>query len=414
MRLNLAVGALEEPAFRPLFLGRAVSDIGDALAPLALAFAVLEATGSVSDLGFVFAAREVASVLVLLGAGVWADRVRRERLMIGSNVVGFAAQGATGLLLVAGGAGLWELLLLQAVAGGASGAFNPARNAITPQVVSPARLQQANALLGITGSASGVFGPVLAAALVTAGSPGIALLADAATFLISAGFLLRLHTDRPEPAQHRFFRDLGIGWSEFRSHEWLWKAVALVCVSNFVAAPYFVFGPAIAKAHLGGPGAWGVILAANSGGWVLGGILSARYKPSRPMLACELCALLWPLQVPMLAFHPSVLAVAGTASIGGCGIAMSLTYWFTALQSKVPAASLARVSSFDDLGSFIFNPLGFAIAGPIGNAIGITATLIASAVIGCAAELAAVAVPSIRTLRLDPPEPPRSSPFARP
>ena len=95
-----------------------------------------------------FAARELASVAVLLAAGVWADRVRRERMMIGSNVVSFAAQGVTGLLLVSGSAQLGELLLFQAIAGGADGAFNPARNAITPQVVSPARLQEANALLG--------------------------------------------------------------------------------------------------------------------------------------------------------------------------------------------------------------------------------------------------------------------------
>jgi hypothetical protein len=81
---------------------------------------------------------------------------------------------------------------------------------------------------------------------------------------------------------------------------------------------------------------------------------------------------------------------------------MGLTYWFTTLQSKVPAESLSRVSSYDDLGSFVFNPLGFAIAGPIGASIGITATLIASAVVSASAGLAAIATPSIRRLRLDP------------
>jgi MFS family permease len=403
VRVKVAIGALGEREFRPLFLARAVSEIGSSLAPLALAFAILEETGSASDLGFVFAAREVASVVVLLAAGVWADRVRRERLMMASNVVSFAAQGATGLLFIAGGVRLWPILALQALAGGADGAFNPARNAITPQVVSPARLQQANALLGITGSASGVAGPVLAAGLVTAGSPGIALLVDAGTFLASAALLTRVHTSRPERSGSRFFGELAAGWSEFRAQEWLWKAVALVCVSNLMAAPYFVFGPVIAKDSLGGPGAWGVILAAGSVGWVIGGLVSARYRPARPMLACELAALLWPLlTVPVLAFHPSVAAVAVAASVGGAGIAMGLTYWFTTLQSKVPAESLSRVSSYDDLGSFVFNPLGFAIAGPIGASIGITATLIASAVVSASAGLAAIATPSIRRLRLDP------------
>ena len=347
MRVAVALGALDERPFRRLFAARAVSALGDGVAPVALAFAVLEATGSATDLGFVFAAREVASVAVLLAAGVWADRVRRERLMIASNLTSFAAQGVTGLLLVAGAAHLWQLLLFQVLAGGADGAFNPARNAITPQVVSPGRLQQANALLGSTGSAAGVIGPLLAAGLVTAGSPGIALLADAVTFLASAAVLTGLHTTAADRVESRFLRELAQGWSEFRSQEWLWKAVAFVCVSNLMAAPYFVFGPVIAKSDLGGPKAWGIIMAANSAGWVLGAILSSRYRPARPMLACQLVAMLEPLQVPMLAWHPNVWAVAATAAIGGTGLAMSLTYWYTTLQSKVPPESLSRVSSYD-------------------------------------------------------------------
>jgi len=397
-----SLGALEEHEFRLLFLGRAVSAVGDQLAPLALAFAVLEATGSASDLGFVFAAREVASIAVLLAAGVWADRMRRERLMIASNLASFATQAATGMLLLAGAAHLWQLLVLQALSGGADGAFQPARNAITPQVVSPARLQQANALLQMVGSVIGVVGPLVAAGIVAAGSPGIALLVDAATFLLSAAFLAGLHTTAPKRSGETFFSDLRGGWSEFRSYEWLWKAVALVCVSNMMGAAYFVFGPYIAKHNLGGPGAWGIILAANSAGWIIGGLISTRYRPQRPMLASSLCAMIWPIQTPLLAWHPNVWIVALGAAVGGAGLIMGITFWFTTLQSKVPQESLSRVSSYDDLGGFIFNPLGFAIAGPIGNLIGITATIIGAATISTTSYLIAAATPAIRTLRLDP------------
>ena len=397
-----SLGALEENEFRLLFLGRAVSAVGDQLAPLALAFAVLEATGSASDLGFVFAAREVASIAVLLAAGVWADRMRRERLMIASNLASFATQAATGMLLLAGAAHLWQLLVLQALSGGADGAFQPARNAITPQVVSPARLQQANALLQMVGSVVGVVGPLVAAGIVAAGSPGIALLVDAATFLLSAAFLAGLHTTAPKRSGETFFSDLRGGWSEFRSYEWLWKAVALVCVSNMMGAAYFVFGPYIAKHNLGGPGAWGIILAANSAGWIVGGLISTRYRPQRPMLASSLCAMIWPIQTPLLAWHPNVWIVALGAAVGGAGLIMGITFWFTTLQSKVPQESLSRVSSYDDLGGFIFNPLGFAIAGPIGNLIGITATIIGAATISTTSYLIAAATPAIRTLRLDP------------
>ena len=81
---------------------------------------------------------------------------------------------------------------------------------------------------------------------------------------------------------------------------------------------------------------------------------------------------------------------------------MGITFWFTTLQTTVPQESLSRVSSYDDLGGFIFNPLGFAIAGPIGNLIGITATIIGAAAISTTSYLMAAATPAIRTLRLDP------------
>jgi MFS family permease len=401
MRWSPGEGVLAQRAFRPLFGARAISAVGDAVAPLALAFAVLDTTGSVSDLGFAFASREVCSVAVLLAAGVWADRVRRERLMICSNLLSAAAQLTTGVLLVSGQIRLWELIALQAVAGASGGAFNPARNALTPQIVPAAQLQPANALLGVTDSASGVIGPVLAAALVTAGSPGIALLTDGVSFLASAALLTMIHTDRPERERSRFVDDLRGGWSEFRSYGWLWKSVALVCVCNMLSGPFFVFGPVISRHDLGGAGAWGAILAASSAGWVVGGLLSVRVRPRRPMLACWVLALLGPCELVALALHPNVEAVAAATLVSGAGLAMGLTYWFTTLQSQVPSESLSRVSSYDDLGSFVFNPIGLALAGPAAAAFGIAHTLLGAAAISLCAVVAALSIPEIRNLRLD-------------
>ena len=64
--------ALRERPFRLLFLGQAVSLLGDGMVGVALAFAVLELTGSATDLGIVLAARTVPLVAFLLVGGVWA------------------------------------------------------------------------------------------------------------------------------------------------------------------------------------------------------------------------------------------------------------------------------------------------------------------------------------------------------
>ena len=74
--------ALRERPFRLLFLGQAVSLLGDGMIGVALAFAVLELTGSATDLGIVLAARTVPLVAFLLVGGVWADRLPRRTVMI--------------------------------------------------------------------------------------------------------------------------------------------------------------------------------------------------------------------------------------------------------------------------------------------------------------------------------------------
>jgi len=69
------------------------------------------------------------------------------------------------------------------------------------------------------------------------------------------------------------------------------------------------------------------------------------------------------------------------------------------LQERIPRQSLSRVSAYDWLGSRLFQPLGYALAGPAGAAIGIPATLIAGAVIQASASVAVAFVPAVRNLK---------------
>ena len=53
-------------------------------------------------------------------------------------------------------------------------------------------------------------------------------------------------------------RELREGWSEFRSHTWLWATVLqFTVVLAAWCGGFQVLGPAVARAHLGGPAAWG-------------------------------------------------------------------------------------------------------------------------------------------------------------
>jgi MFS family permease len=77
-----AFSPLRSRNFRLLFFGQTISGMGDKLLPVALSFGVLELTGSVVDLGLVIAAAEGPNVVLMLVAGVWADRLPRQRIML--------------------------------------------------------------------------------------------------------------------------------------------------------------------------------------------------------------------------------------------------------------------------------------------------------------------------------------------
>src|SRR5919206_3447263 len=121
-----------------------MSAFGDRLAPIALAFAVLDLTGSASDLGFVLAAQTAPMLLLVAVAGVWADRLPRQLVMLSSDAVRCATQGATAALLLLHQARIWELIVLQALYGAADAFFTPALTGLVPAVTQPERLREAN------------------------------------------------------------------------------------------------------------------------------------------------------------------------------------------------------------------------------------------------------------------------------
>src|SRR6187397_995732 len=150
MRASVVSGPLGDRRFRLLWPGRATSELGSALVPVALAFAVIDLTGSASALGLVLTTGFVSRIVLLLLGGVVADRLPRQRVMLGADALRAVTQGVVALLLFTGEARLWQLLVLFALYGAADAFFAPASTGIVPEVVSAGRVQQANALLALT------------------------------------------------------------------------------------------------------------------------------------------------------------------------------------------------------------------------------------------------------------------------
>ena len=385
MRGVARFGPLKEQPFRLLWFARTGSSLGDSLIPVALIYAIYhDLHGGALGVGLVLACYTVGGASVTLAGGVWADRLPRRAVMISADLVRLGTQGATAALLFGGAAHVWELAVLQGLAGAAAGFFNPASTAVVPQTVSAGRLQQANALLALSRSATNVFGPGVSGAIVAVAGSGWVFSIDAASFLFSVVFVSAMHVGpHVRPGAQRFRRDLADGWREVRRHRWLRAGFLGYAIGNFGVGVYIVIGSLVAIDRLGGAPAWGLIVGSAAFGGVLGGLVAYRIRPTHPVAMAfavwTLCAL-----PPFALVRPfSLPVVMATALLFGGSILVGNTLLETAMQQEVEPTRLARVASIDLLLSLCLMPAGQALAGPISTAIGLHATLVLAGLLMC-------------------------------
>jgi hypothetical protein len=404
VQLPRSLEVLHERSFARYLAAVTVSTLGSGMATVALAFAVL-GFGGATDLGIVLLAREIPVVVFLLLGGVFADRISRRAILVGSDLVKGAAQVGTAVLLFAGTANVWNIALLQTAFGVANAFSRPATIGLIKEAVSDERLQEGNALVQLARSVLSIAGPAIGALIVTAGSPAWAIAVDSATFFASAVLIASMHlAPMVRFVSTSILGDLRDGWHEFTNRSWV---VAMVVSFGLFQLTYFpallVLGPLVAKEELGGAGAWGTILAVESAGAVVGGLIALRIRVKRPLVASQLWVLPAGMLLAALAVPLTVLAIALIGFVVGIGFSLGETLWVTALQRNVPEHALSRISSFDWLGSVALNPIGYALIGPIAAAIGTSETLAIAAVLNMLVCVGVVLVPSVRAVRMSEP-----------
>jgi MFS family permease len=337
-------------------------------------------------------------VLIVVG-GVWADRLPRRLVMLTADVVRAVWQGTLAILLISGEAEIWHLALGGAVSGGAQAFFGPASTALVPDAVSAPRLQQANALLSMTGSGTELFGPAVSGALVAVVGPGWVFAVDAVSFAVSAGFLLVMRVqESPRADRQPFVREVVGGLREIASRRWLSVSLAAFAICNVMIATYFVLGPLIVERELGGARDWGLILAGGAAGGLAATVVALRYRPERPLVVGFALMTLYPVALLTLIPPLPTVGVALGAAVGFGAVAIFNVFWDTVLQEQIPRHALSRVSSLDWMVSLVFMPLGFTIAGPLSDAIGIEATLWLAAGVSAGVTLLALLLPSLRAV----------------
>jgi MFS family permease len=414
--LSSYLGVLRHKDFRYLFLGQSASAVGDQVAILALVLYITQRTGSPTDLGLVLAAGTVPLMALILFGGVWADRLPRHRIMIGADLTRTVLHGALAILILAGGASVAQMVVIEALFGAARAFFQPAYTGLLPQTIAEEQIQDARALSEVTNNLAILVGPALGTILVLGVGAGEAFALDAATFVFSAAMLVRVHP-RPRgeaPPPEPVLQELRAGWREVRSRSWVWVTIAcftgaLLCVY----AQWYALAPVIAREHYGGAGVFGLLESVAGVGAVAGALLGVKWRPRRPLRAGLILILVWPLQDIVFALSSPLALVLPFAFATGFGFSLFGVWWETALARHIPPHAISRVSAYDWMGSLALLPLGFVIAGPLAGAFGARNVLGVGSAIGFVLLLVALTPRSTRELNGAPagaqPDQPSSS-----
>jgi MFS family permease len=369
---------LRLPQFRRIFLAQSVSNLGDNIAPIAIAFAVLATTHSATALGLVLTARTVPLVLFVILGGAWADRLPRKTLMVASDLARLGTQGVFALVLIGHAPPLWALMLLQAGNGAATAFFRPASSGLVQEAVPTEYRQSANALLSAAGNITAIAGPAIAGILVAVAGNAWAVAIDALSFAVSAAFLYGVVVPpRVQAARQHIGREIAEGFRAIVQQSWIGLEIIGFSVFQLLNLPvYGVIGPLVAQEHYDGATTWAIVASVAGVGSLIGDAISLRFKPKHPLIASNLTS------IGCIPLFVALAVVAPVPVLAGCsllfGVAMSLpdTLWFTALQDNVPENLMARVSSFDWMGSTVLRPVGLAIVAPIAALVGPAIVLI--------------------------------------
>ncbi len=181
-----------------MWTAQLVSTAGSSLTDLAAGIYVFEQTGSAFLVGVTLMATAIPSLIVGLIAGVFVDRWDRRKVMMASNLLQGVIVALIPFVLDLNITFLFVLLLVNA---GVKQFFDPAYEALIPEIASDEELTAANAFLQIASFGSTAIG-FAGAGLLASIDIKLAFWIDALTFLVSAGCIwllrIRVKLDVPE------------------------------------------------------------------------------------------------------------------------------------------------------------------------------------------------------------------------
>lgn len=361
--------------FRLLFVGQAVSLLGDQFYLVALPWLVLQLTGSGLALGTIMMAATIPRMVFLLVGGAVSDWLSPHKLMVASNALRSVVCAILTLLVLLKTVSLWQLFVLAAAFGTLDAFFSPAMKAFIPALLDENKLVAGNALLQGSNMMAKIIGPSLAGFVIAVAGYAAAFGLDTLSFVFVTACLLLMRTKKLSsteersslPSTENLVRSIREGL-RYTLHEPAIRSLLIILgVIEFAfAGPLTVGLAALANSRFaGGSKAFGIMLSTLGGGFLLGTVSANWFKRSRIGFGTFVGAFALGTFLLLLGMAPNLYwacaILAMTAMIGGC-LQVLNAVWF---QTRSDPQMLGRVMSVVMLCGFGLTPLSYVIAGAL-------------------------------------------------
>lgn len=392
-QLPRAVRPFATGQYRLLFGALTLSLFGGGMWLVALVWQVIELGGGPLQLSITATATSIGMVGATLIGGVVADRVPQRLILVGIESVKLVSMAAVAALALAGSLELWHLVVAAALLGIGEGFFYPAYSAILPALLPADDLLAANGIEGVLRPAAlQAAGPAVAAGLIALGGPPTAFAVIVVVHLAALAGLVVMRSvpiarDRSGDSAHplvSMYRDMREGVVYMVRTPWLFATLLFAFGWVLVLlGPIEVLLPfAVRDQTGGGAGSFALVLAAFGVGGAIGSIVVASRRLPRRYLTVMLLA--WGIgSVPLaiIGFTNELWVMAVAVFIVGFTGSAGQVIWGTLLQRRVPRDLLGRVSSLDFFISLALMPVSMALAGPVGEAVGLAPTFLVAGVV---------------------------------
>ncbi|MBV8460812.1 MAG: MFS transporter, partial [Candidatus Eremiobacteraeota bacterium] len=382
--------------FNKLWAGQTISLVGSAVTTLALpSVAILVLNAKPAQIGILESAQFLAFPILGLPAGVWVDRVRRRRVMIGADIGRALALASVPLAWVLHALTLVQLYAVACIAGVLTVFFDVAYQSYLPSLIDRRLLVEGNAKLEVSRSGAQVAGNGLAGILIQALGAPLAVLVDSISFVASVVGLAAIKTPEAVSAAAkqapRFWRQLKDGAAVVFQNPVLREIAACTSTSNLgnamSSAVYLIF--AYRTLHLG-PAVVGAVLAFGDfgiAGALWAGPLARRFGLGKTLAACALLfgvASLLPIlafwKFPVFFLFVSQLLISFANPVYNVNqVSLRQTITPDELQGRMNATM--RTIVWGTL------PVGALIGGALGSAIGVLPTIAIAGTITLSAAL---------------------------